>query len=361
MGTRYAAYRALLGFACQAPVFALFALEHGAGVRDLTHFALAFAAAKLLFDVPSGLLADRIGRRPAILLRIALELASVAVLFEHRFLLSACLAGAGCAFSSGAEAALVFERHPQDFARVFGRAGSWGAVSTALAALAGGALATVHFDLVYVLRLAVLLAAGGVALGFPAGGAPAGPARRFRLPAALARGLAFAGLVGAVQVAALQLQQPYLSQSGVPLAAFGLLYVGFQLAAALGSRLAHRLPRAFPAISGLSVAGFSLMAVFPGPAGILGILLLKFAHGISLPAFGRALNERAPAGARATALSLRSLFEGAALLVAAPALGGAAAGASLPAAFGVAALLVIPSFFLMETPCPDSAGSPLRA
>ena len=102
------------------------------------------------------------------------------------------------------------------------------------------------------------------------------------------------------------------------------------------------------------------MAAFPGPAGILGIFLLKFAHGLSLPAFGRALNESAPAGARATALSLRSLFEGAALLLAAPALGAAGA-TSLPAAFGVAALLVIPSFFLTEAPCVSSAGSPARA
>ena len=109
--------------------------------------------------------------------------------------------------------------------------------------------------------------------------------------------------------------------------------------------------------------GFSAMALLPGWAGLAGILLLKLAHGVSLPAFGRALNARAPGGARATALSLRSLFEGAALLAAAPALGWAADGASLRAAFALAAALLVPSLLLLmeDRPCASSRSSPARA
>jgi hypothetical protein len=359
--TAYALYRALLGFACQAPVFALYAIDHGAGYRDLALWTLAFAAAKALGDVPAGVFADRLGRRPALLARAGLELVSVAVLFDHRFLLSAVLAGAGCAFSSGAEAAFVYEHRPRDFARVFGRAASWSAISAAAAAVIGGALALVDVELVFGLRLLALLGAGAVALALPE------PPRRFAADVApsrprLARLLAFAGTLGAVQVAALQLQPPFLREAGVPLAALGGLYVAFQAASALGARLAWRLPRALPAVAVLSALGFAAMAALGGLPAVGGVFLLKFAHGVSLPLFGRALNERAPGGARATALSLRSLFEGAALLLAAPALGWAADTFSLRAAFGLAAILVAPSLLLSEAvPCAVSSGSPARA
>jgi hypothetical protein len=162
-------------------------------------------------------------------------------------------------------------------------------------------------------------------------------------------------------VAALQLQQPYLREAGLPLGAFGVLYVVFQLASAAGARLAHRLRRAAPAVTLLSAAGFAALFLLPGGAGAAGVLLLKFAHGLSIPAFGRLLNQRARPSARATSLSLRSLFEGGALLAAAPLLGWTAHAFSLPAAFGAAALLVLPGMFLAEAPCVSSSGSPARA
>jgi MFS family permease len=359
--TSFVLYRALLGFACQAPVFALFALERGAGYRDLTLWTLAFAAAKAACDVPAGAFADRFGRRPALLARAAIEAVSVAALFGHHFLFSSLLAGVACAFSSGAEAAFVYEHRPRDFARVFGRAASWSAISAAAAAAIGAALAVLDVRLVFALRLAVLLGAGAVAasLAEPERRPPAAPrAARASLP----RLLAFAGLLGAVHVSALQLQAPFLREAGVPLAALGALYVAFQAATAVGARLAWRLPRALPSIALASAAGFAAMAAVAGLPGILGVFLLKAAHGMSIPIFGRALNERAPGGSRATSLSLRSLFEGAALLLAAPALGWAADALSLRAAFGLAATLIVPSLFLSEgVPCADSSGSPARA
>ena len=360
----YSLYRACLGFACQAPVFALFAMEHGAGYRDLTLWTLAFAAAKAALDVPAGFFADRVGRRPALLARVLLEALSVALLFDHRFLASSLLAGAACAFSSGAESALVYELRPRDFGRVFGRAASWSALANAAAAVAGGALALVGYEAVFVLRIAVLAGAGAAALALPeperrASTLPATPAGPV---ASLARVLAFAGALGAVQVAALQLQAPFLKDAGVPLAAFGALYVAFQVATSLGARWAHRVPRGPALVALASVLGFATMALGAGAWALGGILLLKWAHGVSMPVFGRALNARAPGGARATALSLRSLFEGGALLLAAPALGWAAEAWSLRAAFGLAALMIVPSLFLAEgIPCVSSSNSPARA
>ncbi len=366
MSRRFTAYRALIGFTCQAPVFALFYLANGLDFSGLMTLALAFAGAKIVCDLPSGLFADRFGRKAAILARVALESVSVALLFGHHFLFSSILAGAAVAFSAGAEQALVFEWHGGGFARVFGRTTSWSCLSTAAASLVGGALATVDFHFVYILRLAVLAAAGAVALTFvepPRRTAPAAPLGATPLlPRRLARLLAFVGAIGAVQIAALQLQQPFLRHAGIPLAWLGALYVAFQLATAAGARLAHRLHSPLHSVALVSAAGLALVAIPPAAAGVAALFLLKFAHGLSLPSFGASLNALAPAHSRATALSFRSLFEGSALLVVAPLMGWTADAVSLPAAFAVAALFALPTLLLLEaTPCVAPAGSRSRA
>lgn len=360
MSRRYLAYRVLAGFTCQTPVFALFFLSRGLDCSGLMRLVLAFAAAKILCDIPSGIFADRVGRKAAVLVRVALEALSVAALFPGYFLLSSLLGGAAVAFSAGAEQALVYEWCGPAFARVFGRATSWSCVSTAVASLAGGVLAAADFRLVYALRLAALVAAGVVALTFeeparkavPTGRVPGPP------PFRLARLLAFAGMLGAVQVAALQLQQPLLRQAGVPLGALGALYVAFQGATAAGARLSHRLRSPLAAVGMASVAGLALVAVPLPVAALSAVFLLKLAHGASLPAFGDAMNALAPGAARATSLSFRSLFEGSALLVAAPLIGRTADIVSIQAAFLVAAALAAPSLLLLETsPCDAPAGS----
>jgi hypothetical protein len=356
MTRRFLAYRALVGFTCQAPVFALFYLANGLTYSDIMGLALAFAGAKIACDIPSGILADRLGRKTAILLRVVLEATSVAVLFGHGFLLSSLLAGAATAFSAGAEQALVFEWHGRGFARVFGRATSWSCLSTALASLVGGALATVDFRLVYAVRLAVLAAAAGVALTFvepkrPLSAASAN-ASLPRLSRPLVRTLSFVGTLGAVQLAALQLQQPFLRVSGVPLAAFGALYVAFQVATAAGARVAHRFSSPLHAVGLVSSAGLALVALPLPVASVFAFFLLKFAHGVALPSFGASLTALAQAASRATSISFRSLFEGSVLLVAAPLMGWTADKVSLHAAFAVAAILALPALlFLESTPC----------
>lgn len=351
---RFGAYKALAGFAVQAPVYALYYLSHGLDYRGLMLLALVFAAARFVCEVPAGIFADRVGRKAAILVRVALEAASVLVLFTGHLAVSSALAGAAIAFATGSEQAFVYEWRGREFARDFGRASSWSFASTAVAALAGGALATWSFEAVYALRLAALFAAAGVAATFAE---PPRAAKRERetRKAGLPRLLAFVGILGAVHVAVAQLQQPLLRAAGVPLAALGAAFVGFHLATAVGARWAHRV-RSPLAVLGLgSSAGFALLALPIGLGAVAAILGLRVLYGISLPCVGRALNDRAPSGSRATCLSLRSLLEGAALAIAAPALGWAADSISMAAAFGAAAVLVLPSLLLlMEAPCSAS-------
>lgn len=350
MGTRFyrvfLAYRVLIGFACQVPFYTLYCLSQGLHYSDLMFLAVCFSCAKIAMDVPAGILADRVGRRVALYLRIALESISILFLLRDEFIASTLLAGSALAFSGSAETALVYEWSPTQFLRIFGRAASWGHVSTAVAAVVGAGLATLDYSLVFVARLFALAGAGALIWMFPEH-REENPLRVDKAVQTLSlRPIVFIGLLGAVHIAALQLQQPFLVGTGVPVAALGALFVAFQIATAIGARIATRLPGAFMIVTILSIAGFGVMAFPIGAAGILALFVHKFAFGISLPTVGRILNQNAAPQARATSISMRSLSEGAALAVCAPIMGWAADAWSIQAAFAVAAALSLPvSYF----------------
>ena len=115
----------MAGHSCVAPVLPLFAGELGATAAQVGMTLSAFAAARLVLNVPCGILADRRGRRPLVvvgpLVTAVGMLGSAASqglpeLFAWRF-----IAGAGSAvYMSGAQAMLADISTPANRARVLG-------------------------------------------------------------------------------------------------------------------------------------------------------------------------------------------------------------------------------------------------
>ncbi len=115
---------------------------------------VVYDLATLLFEVPSGYMSDRLGRRKTLVASTATFLASVLLLivgstFVH-FAIANVLLGAGMAFASGTDSALLFESlkangREKRIAEEELKAWRFGFVALALAALIGGALA-VHND-----------------------------------------------------------------------------------------------------------------------------------------------------------------------------------------------------------------------
>lgn len=115
----------MAGHSCVAPVLPMFAGELGATAAQVGMTLSAFAAARLVLNVPCGVLADRRGRRPLVvagpLVTAVGMLGSAAAqglpeLFAWRF-----IAGAGSAvYMSGAQAMLADISTPANRARVLG-------------------------------------------------------------------------------------------------------------------------------------------------------------------------------------------------------------------------------------------------
>lgn len=170
----YPLYQAFRNALFWLPVFFLYflsvvSLEEALLLEAIYYFAVVVA------EVPSGYLADRLGRRPTLVLACAFDVAA-AVTFAATgsfapFLVAQLLKAAGHAMNSGADSALLFDslrelgREHEVGARE-GRALSLGLATTAAAALVGGVTAGVDLRIAWLLTSLTSFAALVAALYF---------------------------------------------------------------------------------------------------------------------------------------------------------------------------------------------------
>lgn len=130
-----------------APVLALTLLRHGADLHTLPLMIGAYSFTVICAEFPSGLLADRYGRKTAFVFSVLLDALSYGLLLIARhgglLLLGLVLNGLGRAFASGSLEALAMDGAPDaaGIVRVSGQFNLLGSAGLAAGSLAGGVLA----------------------------------------------------------------------------------------------------------------------------------------------------------------------------------------------------------------------------
>jgi MFS family permease len=150
----------------------LFLLHAGLDIFEVFVANAAFTAAMALFEVPTGVVADTLGRRVSFLLSEATlavgTLAYVAVAAVHGGLLPFCLAGVvlglGYTFYSGAVEAWLVDAlkstgYRQELDRVFARAGMVSSIAMIVGTVGGGILGQVDLAFPYLARAALIVMA----------------------------------------------------------------------------------------------------------------------------------------------------------------------------------------------------------
>ncbi len=140
--------RVLMGCRYYYPVFMVLFLDFGLTVAQFSWLNAVWAAVIVLLEVPSGALADLIGRRALVITAVVLMVLEMLVLAVvpvgstlvlAAFILNRCLSGASEAAASGADEAATF-----DALRLAGREAEWPRVLERLGYLTSmGSLATV--------------------------------------------------------------------------------------------------------------------------------------------------------------------------------------------------------------------------
>jgi MFS family permease len=175
---RFVLFRVLFNARFYYPVLAVFFLDLGLSGTEYTLLNFAWALAIVCTDLPAGVLADRIGRKPLVVaaagcMVVEMGLLALAPRNGGLLLLACCLAnrilsGMAEGMASGADEALVFDSlaergRSQEWPRVLDHVMRWQGLGMMVAMLVGGAV----YDPAFMGRLLGHPLGQGTTLRFP--------------------------------------------------------------------------------------------------------------------------------------------------------------------------------------------------
>jgi MFS family permease len=337
------------------PIFMLFQAARGLTFFERLALGGLFSAVVILVEVPTGVFADRIGRRRSMLLGALAMVASCLIAVRAHtfpaFAVAEALAALSIALCSGADSAYLFDfLREHDRTHEYGRresaASAWHLMGSAIAFAGGGLLAEIDLALPYLVTAAVAAMAAVVACLLhddrPATEPVPTPYRArswgTQITSALAhvaRNPRLAWIVGYSAVvfvllrATVYLYQPYLEERGLGPVAIGLLFAGvYAIASFVAYRTYHLRQRVgdelllWSLLAVLAVSFIGLAGAGRGPWMLALLVVQAVANGVSSPLTKPLLNaEISDSRQRAAVLSVESMARRAAMGVFAPLVG----------------------------------------
>lgn len=319
------------------PIIVLFWQSSGLSMTEVMVLQALFAAALALFEVPSGYLADMLGRKQTIVaagvfLTVGTGIYGVVETFNG-FLFAEILLAVGFALISGADQALLFDSlvesgREREFSRHWGGASSIEMGFAAVGCVAGGLLGSVSFRLPFYVATVGYGCLMLVALTLREPERTKRQVKEGHVKELLSiarysffekRTLGWLMVFSAIIVAFLQtglwLYQPYFKLCEIPVVYFGWLFAGMNVVAALCCRYAHLIERPLGPVRScvLAIVVLSVSYLLLGSVvqqwGFLIIVLHQFVRGFTRVVFSDYVNAETSSDVRATTISLKSMSE----------------------------------------------------
>lgn len=338
--------------------------QHGLNYTQVTLIDVVFWIAVALGEVPTGVVADTIGRKVSLAIgTVIMAVSMVAWAFAPTVALvtaAYALLAIGQTFLSGADEAFFYESlkitgRSEEYVRLNGRKVALVIACTALGSVASGLLATVDLRLPFLAATLCFLTMFVVTLSFrePRHAATDAESKRLAYGQVLRQAvqllkvrprlrhsvfyLVLLGLSGVLLETVFL--QPQALALGVPLAGIGVVMTGVHLLNMLGANSAHwvrshlgesRMLVAAPMLIVLCLVALAALQSLPalGFVGVIG-LLTNLARPLAM---GR-LQKEVDDNVRATLLSLRALLFTLVVVVIEPTMGVIADRSGLPAAY----------------------------
>lgn len=310
-------------------VWVVFLSSRGISFSQIGFLDGAFSLALIAFEVPTGFIGDRIGRRNSILMSIIVSaVASIGFAFSYSFpLFVTVYVGLAIAqtFRSGTDTAWLYdtlgERLDEDqFTHVKGRANALGYVTMAVSAVIGGYVGDINLAYPWVMEGVAYLVGIPLVLSFPETAATDDDEQTFRLfdalPAIkrqlpkrpLRSFILYTGILYGVAGAINFFVQPISVDFGFNPDTLGWLFAGFTLLSAAVSYNSGWIKRRFGVEQWFRVApmvlGIAFAALYWLPAAAVPMFfLLKVVRNSTEPFEGQFINDHTGSFGRATVLS----------------------------------------------------------
>lgn len=341
--TKYFVYSVLIAFG-----FGIFTAVWVIYLQRVRHLSLAEAAlvdssfyiAVLFMEIPTGIVADKFGRKTSIAIGVGLmTLGAVGWTFAPTLpliLLSYMALGTGYTFTSGATDAFFYESvqlagRGDDYARLLGRTAALFPAGLAVGSVLGGLLASLDLVLPYLVSFVVLTISLGIVLTFrePHLEAKPGEQKPHQSFGAILR-QAFLLMqerpvlryiliyLALVPLASFMLEtvflQPQAVALGVPIAGLGVLYTVTQLTAITGSTLSDRIRqrvgegRIVYAAPAIIVASLVLLGILQTLPSLAFIPVMGFLTAVLRPMLMNRVQGEVSDDVRATVISMGSVM-----------------------------------------------------
>lgn len=332
---KYYLYSSFMSVQFFMPIVVIFFLANELSFTEIMLLQTVYSVVIVLMEVPTGTIADVIGRKESILIGSLLTTAGC-ILYAtgytfYQFLAAEITWAVGGTFISGAQSALLYEtlqelNTPEDYKKIEGKASMIGLLSTAATSAVGGLLASISLRIPFYCSAVCFFMSIVVALRFyePLK-AKESTIKRYKTIMKESAGLCIKNdtikwvFICSAGIATFALlgrwfYQPYLQDIGIDITYFGTIFMGFTLFSALNAKYAYKyeekIGRAFflPAVFVVLSASFLALGFIPLVFSVGFMFIQQGIRGVTAPIIKYYINEETPSDKRATVLSLHSLF-----------------------------------------------------
>ncbi|MBU0506502.1 MFS transporter, partial [bacterium] len=315
----------------------LYPLSKGLNLAQVASLVVIQSLAQLIFEIPSGAIADFFGRKNTLIIAGVFRAVYMAVILfgfgYGAFLIGWMFYGIAEAFESGSDAAFVYDTlkecgRENDYQKVEGRGFSFTILGWGAGAFFGGFIIPHSYDLAVLLNIVAVLISCIINFTFKEPKRESKTASKnyishmkiatsfvFKHKQLLWLTLLLGGMTGAMQLSHLFFQ-PYMLEAGLDIKYFGLIYVFFLGTTSLVSAYSHRVERflgsklsvvIIPTLLGLSLVLNGLLVNF---VGIAFIFLNQFVFGFTRPVVLNVINKLVTSEKRATVISISGFLNG---------------------------------------------------
>ena len=320
-------------FMLYMPIVVPFYESNGLTMKDIMLLQAIYSIAIVVLEIPSGYLADVIGRRKTLIIGAVFGTIGFATYnFSYGFwgfLLAEVILGLGQSCISGADSAMLYDSllekgEEKQYTRFEGRITSLGNIAEAIAGIIGGLLATITLRAPYFAQAFVAF------IALPAAITLVEPTRKVPLIKAgfmevvriakfaifgdrsLRRNILFSSITGTATLTMAWFAQPFFEYTNIEIAWFGVLWTCLNLTAAITSYTAHRLESklgqkySILLIALLIPLGYLALGRFHMPTGLVILFLFYLVRGYATPVLKDYINRVTASNIRATVLSVRN-------------------------------------------------------